>query len=87
MSELNELLKSGEAKELLGKKEELARAANTEDGRKLLESLEKADLAGAIKRGDTKAVRSAVESAMRTKEGERFLRELGAALGKRRGDG
>ncbi|MBQ4426889.1 MAG: hypothetical protein IJP67_00475 [Oscillospiraceae bacterium] len=83
MSDIKDLLKSGEAKKLLENKDELSRAAQSEDGKKVMESLEKADIAGAIKRGDTAAVRSAIESITKTKEGARFLRSLSSAIGKK----
>lgn len=83
MSDLNDLLKSGEAKELLKNKDEISRAAKSEDGRRVMESLEKADIAGAIKRGDTAAVKSAIESISKTEAGAKFLKSISAAIGKK----
>ena len=83
MSDIKDILKSGEAKKLLENKDEISRAAQSEDGKKVMESLQNADIEGAIKRGDTAAVKSAIESIAKTEAGARFLRSLGAAIGKK----
>lgn len=84
---LNDMLKSDSAKKILGRKDDIAKAASTKDGNAVMESLQKSDIEGAIKRGDTAALKSAIEGVMKTEEGARFLRELGSILGKKNGNG
>jgi len=71
-------LNSAAGAKLAGKQAELEKLAESKDGQKVRNMLQNSgvDLAGAIEKGDTSALRLALESILRTEEGGRVVSEL-----------
>lgn len=86
MADMNEvakkLLESDEGKKLAGKKNELEKIASGRDGKKVMELLNEGNIESAIKSGDTESIKSALQNAMKTDAGARFMREISRLMGK-----
>ena len=86
MAEINEyaekLLRSDEGKKIAGKKDEIQKLAEGEDGKRDMELLSEGDIESALKSGDAESVKSVLQNAMQTDEGRRFMREISKLMGK-----
>jgi hypothetical protein len=73
-----EFLNSPQGKKLTEKKDELARLANTEDGKRVRELISGGDasLVQAFEKGDMEAVTGAISGILKTREGQRLAEQL-----------
>ncbi len=72
-----EYLNTEKGKKLMGKKDDIARIADSPDGQRVKNMLEKnGGLDRAIESGDTAAVQAAIRNILNTKEGARLAQQL-----------
>ena len=72
-----ELLKSKQGEKLIGKKDEIAKLANSSDGQKVKSMLEReSGLKNAIDSGDIGALKDTLSKILKTDEGARIASQL-----------
>jgi hypothetical protein len=69
-------MSSDEGKKISGKKKELQQLADTSDGQKVKEMLQKVGIEDALESGDTDTVKKTILGVMNTDEGARLFSQL-----------
>ena len=82
MEDLNRLLKPGVAERISRNKDEIAKAAQSADGRRFMESVDAESLKKSLDAGDMASVKNALDGAMKTEAGQRLFKELSRILSK-----
>lgn len=76
MNYLDDITKTETGKKINDNKEKITKLAREENGQKVIGMLKSENVEEAIKKGDTEALKTAIERAMKTEEGSRLFLEL-----------
>ena len=79
----DEFLSGSEGKRISGKRADIERIASSADGEKVKNMLEAGGFEDAVRRGDTKALREALDKVMKTESGSRLVKNLQELMGKK----
>lgn len=82
-STAEKFLSGEEGKRIAGKRGEIERIASSADGQRVRAELERSGFEDAVRRGDTKALKSAMEKALKTDSGAKLLENLRRMMDKK----
>lgn len=71
-----EFMSTAEGKKLSGKKDEIQRLASSSDGEAVRSILKQDGFADAVHKGDTQAIKEAINNVVNTEAGARLLQQL-----------
>ncbi len=76
-------LSGDDGKKIAEKRGDIERLASSPDGERVRAALKKGGFEDAVRRGDTNAVKSAVENILKTDSGARLVESLRSLMGKK----